>query len=394
VRLTNDQATRAFLGAQGFRDGRPAASVDARHLRRVIDRVGLLQIDSVNVVTRAHYVPLFARLGPYDRTRLDAYIYERREMFEYWCHEQSYAPVAAYPAMRARMRKMERHPWRRIRELLADQRGYVESVLEEVGERGPISAGELSDPGKSTGPWWGYGKGKLALDWLFSTGRVTVANRVNFQRFYDLPERSLPAEVLEAPELDEGEAIRERLRRSIRSLGVATLRDLADYFRMKPRDIGPHVEAMAAAGELVPAEVRGWHAAAYARPDLTVPRAVPARALVAPFDSLVWDRARTERMFDFRYRIEIYVPEPKRVYGYYVFPFLLDGRLSARVDLKADRAAGVLRVHGAFGESDVDRVHVAKELRDELELMAAWLGLGGLELGDRGDLMAALRSVA
>jgi len=394
MRLTQQQARRAFIAAQGFTPGRPAGSITSRHFQRVVDRVTLLQIDSVNVVTRAHYVPVFARLGPYDRAALDRFIYKRRAMFEYWCHEQSYVPVHLYPAMGMRMAAFAAKPWRAIRALMAEHPGYIEQVKGEVAAHGPISARELSDPGTRSGPWWGYGKGKIALEHLFSTGQIAISHRSNFERFYDLPERVIPPEVFDQPMLDDHGAMRVRLRHSIRSLGVATVADLCDYFRTTQKKAGPVIDEMVAAGELEPVEVEGWDRRAFADPNLSIPRSVPGRALVAPFDSLVWDRTRTERMFGFHYRIEIYVPAPKRTYGYYVFPFRLDDRMVARVDLKADRKDGVLRAQGVFGEDGIDEIHVARELRDELALMAQWLGLGRIVLGRRGQLMSTLRAVS
>ncbi len=391
-RLTNAQALRAFLAAQGFARPRPTGPITAHHFRRTIDHVTLLQIDSVNVVTRAHYVPFFARLGPYDPAALDRYIYQRPAMFEYWCHEQSYAPLGLYPAMRGRMAAFAQRPWRRVTALRDEQPGYIDSVLEEVGRHGPIPARSLTDPGKSNGPWWGYGKGKIALEYLFALGKVAVARRHNFERHYDLAERVIPAEYLHAPPISDDAAVAARLRHTIRSLAVATAADLADYFRMKQRRIGPVIDQMVAAGELIPVKVDGWDRAAYTHPELTIPREVGGASLVAPFDSLVWDRARAERLFGFHYRIEIYVPKPDRRYGYYVFPFRLGESIVARVDLKADRKGGSLLVPGAFLEVGADRKHVARALRDELELMARWLGLGRIDLGRRGDLMTDLRA--
>ena len=394
MKLTNAQAVRAFLGAQGFRDPRPVGRVDARHFRRVIDRVSLLQIDSVNVVTRAHYVPLFARLGPYSTDLFDAFVYDRREMLEYWCHEQSYVPVELYPTLGHRMESFASRTWRSLESELERDPGYLDRVLDEVRENGPIPTRALTDPGERTGPWWGYGKGKRALEYLFATGQITVDRRINFERHYDVPERVLPDHVIEQEPMERADALAEWIRRAIRSLGVATVADLSDYFRTRQRDIGPVVDQMVAAGELTPTEVEGWGRSAYADPELRIPRSVPGRALVAPFDSLVWDRSRTERMFGFHYRIEIYVPEPKRTYGYYVFPFRLDEEIVARVDLKADRASGRLLVRGAFAEPDMEHRRVAMELAAELHTMAGWLGLDEVEIADNGDLAPALRSVS
>ena len=260
----------------------------------------------------------------------------------------------------------------------------MESVFDEVTEHGPISARGLADPGTSSGSWWGHGKGKVALAYLFAVGRIAVAYRKNFERFYDIVQRVVPEPIREHPALDDPEAMRRQLRYAIRSLGIATLPDLCDYFRVTQTQAGPVVEAMERAGEVVAVEVSGWRRGAYADPDLSIPRAVPGSALVAPFDSLVWDRARTERMFGFHYRIEIYTPAPKRRFGYYVFPFRLDDHIVARVDLKADRQAGALLVLGAYAEDGTDRDRVARALKDELDLMAAWLGLSRVDLGSRG----------
>jgi uncharacterized protein YcaQ len=392
VKLTNAQAVRAFLAAQGFRDVRPTGRVDARHFRRVVNRVSLLQIDSVNVVTRAHYVPVFARLGPYAPEALDAFIYDRREMVEYWCHEQSYVPVELYPTLAPRMEAFARRRWASLEAAIEHDADYIDRVLDEVRLNGPLPTRALTDPGERTGPWWGYGKGKRALEYLFATGQITVGRRINFERHYDLPERVVPPEILDREPMSRDDSLAEWTRRAIAALGVATAADLCDYFRTRQRDLGPIIDRLVAAGELVPVHVAGWDRDAYADPGLTVPRAVPGRALVAPFDSLVWDRRRTERMFDFRYRIEIYVPEPKRTYGYYVFPFRLDEAIVARVDLKADRVQRRLLIRGVFGEPGIDRPRVATELLAELESMAEWLGLNDLEIADNGDLAESLRA--
>lgn len=392
TRYTNDQAVRTFLGAQGFGDRRPPGRVDARHFARVVRRVRLLQIDSVNVVTRAHYLPVLARLGPYRRKALDRWIYEGRHMFEYWCHQQSYAPVGFHPMMRSRMRAMRDPRWKPMQDLLQHDAGYVRSVLEEVGERGPIPARLLSDPGEKTGPWWGYGKGKVALAWLFATGQVSVAHRVNFERWYDLPERVLPTEVLEAPDPSPGESARNMVLVAARALGIGTVADLADYFRMKITPTARAVEQLVTRGDLREVSVAGWAGPAYVLEDLVVPRVRRGTALLCPFDPLVWDRERVERMFGFRYRIEIYTPRAKRVYGYYVFPFLMDGRLVGRVDVKADRKAGVLRIPASHAEPGVDLAAAGVALAAELRAMAGWLGLHDVEVAPSGNLAGATRA--
>ncbi|MGH8875439.1 MAG: winged helix-turn-helix domain-containing protein [Acidimicrobiia bacterium] len=389
VKLTLDQARRIALAAQGFCDGRPTGKVDVRHLRRVLDRVGLLQIDSVNVLARAHYLPLFSRLGPYPMGSIDHLAYRRGELFEYWAHAASLLPVGHRPLLGYRMAATK--PWRAVRKIIEDQPEYLEAVLEEVGRRGPVAAGELDDDGPAPGAWWDWGKAKLALEWLFTAGRLAVADRVNFVRRYDLPERVFPPEVLERPMLGPDEARRELLRLAARAHGVGTAADLADYYRIRLSDARPHLEAMAEAGELGRVEVEGWRHPAYLHPEARLPRRVEGRALLAPFDPLIWFRDRTERMFGFHYRIEIYVPASKRVYGYYVLPFLLGGELAARVDLKADRAAGKLLVRGSYRQDGHDPDRVAGELAGELRSMAGWLGLGEVALDRRGDLAGMLR---
>jgi uncharacterized protein YcaQ len=386
--LSADEARRIALAAQGFADRRPAGRVDRRHLRRVLDRVALVQLDSVNVVVRSHYLPLFSRLGAYPRALLDRAAYEHRDLFEYWGHEASLIPVAHHPLFRWRMARAR--TWGGMAKVARDRREYVEAVFREVADRGPIAASELDDPGRRRGPWWGWGDGKRALEWLFWLGRLAAAGRRNFERLYDLPERVLPAGVLSAPTPDEPEAHRQLLLMAARATGVATARDLADYFRLGVKDARPRLDELVDSGALVPARVDGWRQPAYLDPAARVPRRVDATALLSPFDSLVWERARTERLFGFRYRIEIFVPAPQRVHGYYVLPFLHRGRMCARVDLKADRKAGVLRVLGAWAEPQTDG-EVAPALAAELTALAGWLDLRGVTLEPNGDLAPALR---
>ena len=312
-------------------------------------------------------------------------------MFEYWNHEQSFAPMSFHAMMRPRMRG--EYSWKAYRDLQKNEPEYVASVLDEVRKRGPITHRELSDPGEKTGPWWGYGKGKIALGWLFLTGRITVDRRVNFERHYDVPERVMTTEALAAPDMTPREANRARVREAAVALGIGTVSDLSDFFRMKKAETGEAVDWLVKRGELIEVSVDTWAAPAYVRPDVVVPRTRRGTALVAPFDTLVWDRARTERMFGFHYRIEIYTPAPKRVYGYYVLPFLVDGGLAGRVDVKADRHARVLRVPGAFAEDEVDVPRVARALVTELATLAAWLDLDDIEIGHNGNLATATRKL-
>jgi uncharacterized protein YcaQ len=394
VRLTADQARRLAIASQGLADGRPTGPVTRRHLRRVTDRVGVVQIDSVNVLARAHELAFFARLGRYPRSLLQTHIERHRAMFEYWGHVASFIPIDLHPALRWRMTRLAAQPWGASRRD-GTFRQYIEAVHAEVAAKGPLTAAQLDDAGESEGSWWGWRDGKLAVEYLFVAGRVTAAGRrSNFERVYDLPERVIPPDVLARPALDEAEGHRHLLRVSARALGVATARDLADYFRLKLSDARPRLAELAEAGELLAADVDGWAEPAYLHPEATIPRRVDARALLSPFDSLVWERTRTERLFGMRYRIEIYTPAPKRVYGYYVLPFLLGDQLVARVDLKADRQAGTLRVPAAYAEAAAEPRSIAGPLAHELRLMADWLELDRIEVDDRGDLARDLRREA
>lgn len=351
----------------------------------------ILQLDSVNVVCRSHFLPVLARLGPYDRDRLDRYLYHSGENFEYLSHEASIVSQDLHPLLRHRFDRHRR--W--VDALERELPGYTEAVFEEVAEQGPVSVKDLSDPGGRSGPWWGHSKGKRALEALYVTGRLAIKERTNmFVTVYDLPERVLRPEVLDQPDLDPSEAHRQMLLLGARSHGVGTATDIADYFRLKMPVARPLLAELVADGQLEQVAVEGWKEPAYLHPEAKRPRSVPAKALLTPFDPIVWFRPRAERLFDFHYRIEIYVPEPKRVYGYYVLPFLLDEQLVGRVDLKADRQAGVLRVRGAYVEDGVDRGRVATEMTGSLEELAGWLGLDAVAVESRGDLAKALRAAS
>jgi uncharacterized protein YcaQ len=396
-RLTAAQARRIALAAQGFAEPRPVGRVDARHIRRVLDRVAVLQIDSVNVFSRAHYLPVFARLGPYPRDLLDRMTgYTPRpktpELFEYWAHAASLIPIRLQPLLRWRMQRAQEEPWPAIRRIATDNPGLLEDVMQLITEQGPITAGDtgIPRPAPRPGHMWNWHDGKVALEYLFYDGRVTTAKRVNFERYYDLTERVIPADILAAPTPPEADAKRELIRVTARALGVATEPDLRDYFRISHATSKAAVADLVRTGELLPVEVSGWDAPAYLWHRARRPRSVGARALLSPFDSLVWYRERTERLFGFHYRIEIYTPEPKRQYGYYVMPFLLGEALVGRVDLKSDRQAGVLRVQSAWLELGHDPHYVADELAQELALTAAWLGLDRIEVMPRGDLSKEL----
>jgi uncharacterized protein YcaQ len=390
-RISAPAARRIALAAQGFADARPSGRVDRRHLRRMLDRIGLVQIDSVNVLVRAHELTPFARLGPYPRTLIKDSTEVHRELFEYWGHAACLMPMATEPLWRWRMEEL-RERWREGVNRTEEYRpGYAAAVLDEVRDRGPIAASELTDGGASTGPWWGWAEGKSVLEWLLAAGDLCVAGRRNgFERVYDLTERVVPATVLAVPTPSIEDAHRELVRIATRALGVATRADISNYFYLRADRTTRSIADLVEDGELSAVTVEGWSERAYLATTARRPRRVDARALVAPFDSLVFDRARVERLFGMRYRIEIYTPAAKRVYGYYVLPFLLGDALVGRIDLKADRSRGALMVQAAHGEPGVDIPAVAAALAEELRLMAGWLELDDIEVRPIGDLAPAL----
>jgi uncharacterized protein YcaQ len=398
-RLTAAQARRTAVAAQGFNEPRPAGSITRAHLNRLISRIQVLQLDSVSVAVRAHYAPVFSRLGPYDRDVLDRAAWGPRSarlLAEYWAHEAALMAVEDWPLMRWRMREYRHGRWGK--HIVKANPRLVEDVVAAVAELGPSTAGQIeahlaAEPRRKKGTWWTRSDTKWVAEALFASGVLTTATRVGFARHYDLVERVLPASVL-AREVDDDEAVRELALRAATALGVGTEADIRDYFRLSPQQVKPAVAELVAAGEIEPVTVDGWSAPAYLRAGRTVPRRDVGTALLCPFDPLIFFRPRVERLFDFVYRIEIYTPAPKRQYGYYVWPLLMDGQLVGRVDLKADRAADTLRVVGAFGEPDAPRARAAAALAGELESMASWLGLGGFSVSRHGDLAADLRAAA
>jgi hypothetical protein len=401
VELSSIEARRMALAAQGFGNGRPTSRPSIAHVRRVASRLGAIQIDSVNVLVRSHYLPAFSRIGSYPVRALDDLAYKRRELFEYWGHQASFMPIEMYPLFRWRMESYlnERQEWYRH----GRDPAYFDEVLEQVRERGPLSASDLTDPGRARGPWWGWSDGKAALEWLYGAGRVAVAGRRGFERRYDVTERVIPQEALRRPVPSKQDARKRLLVMAARAFGVATAKDLATFYYVDPwwhrpkdgkkrsrSEVPGLLAELVEAKELIPVRVEGWKQPAYLHPAAKIPRKVEACALVSPFDSLIWERDRTLRLFGFHYRIEIYVPAPKRQFGYYVLPFLLGEDLVARVDLKADRKEGTLRVPGAFREPETDAKLVAGELAAELRRMADWLGLDRIDVGKKGDLAALL----
>ncbi len=391
--LSAREARALVLAAQGLAAPRPAA-VDRRALRALVDRLGVVQIDSVNVLVRSHYLPAFSRLGAYDRAAFDSLAHAApRALFEYWGHEASLLPVTLHPLLRWRMARAHEQAWRGIRAIAKRKPQLVRDVLAVVRERGPIAASDLE--AETARPrrkgWWSWSDTKCAIEFLFWSGQVTSSRRRVFERLYDVPERVIPPRVLAAATPEETEAQRTLVTRAARALGIATEADLADYYRLSRSSARAAIATLVEACELVPASVEGWPRTAYRHRDARAAAIDPERAaLLSPFDSLIWWRERTERLFGMRYRIEIYTPQPKRVHGYYVLPFLLGDRLVARIDLKADRAAGALRVQAAHAEPDAKPARVARALAGELARMADWLGLARVEIVRKGDLAAHL----
>jgi uncharacterized protein YcaQ len=387
------QARRIALAAQGFADARPTAAIARRHLHRVLDRIGLIQMDSVNVVVRTHYLPAFSRLGAYPQTLLEAEAWGRKpSMFEYWGHEASLLPLALQPLLRWRMaRARGGETWGGLARFRRERADYIDDVLAQIGRRGPVTGGDFTDGVRGKPGWWEWSDGKRALEWLFWAGLITTRTRRGFERVYDLTERVLPAAIIDAPTPTEEEAHRALLTIAARAMGVATEGDLRDYFRMPLAETRARLAELVEAGELTPVKVKGWDRPAYLHPGARTPRKVRATALLSPFDSLIWRRERAERLFGVKVKLEIYTPADKREHGYYVLPFLQDEAITARVDLKADRQAGLLRVQAAHLEPWGLPETVAPALAAELHAMAGWLGLSGVEVMDRGDLAAALK---
>ena len=394
-RISLPAARRIALAAQGFADPRPSGPIDRRHLNRVLARLGLFQIDSVSAVVRAHYMPMFSRLGPYPMSLFDdAASGKKRRLFEYWAHEASFLPIETWPLMQWRMDRAGRHEgiYGVLARWAANKGSLIEEIYAEVKARGPIAASQI-DGVQGKGGWWGWSDEKHAFEWLFWAGRITAHSRRGFERLYDLPERVIPSDIFNAPIPKPKDAHRELLRISARALGVATYGDLRDYFRLSPGDMKGRLEELVEEGELLPVKVDGWKQQAYLNTGARMPRKVHARALLAPFDPLVFERSRAERLFDFHYRIEIYTPAEKRQYGYYVLPFLLGERIVARVDVKADRPAGVLRVLATYAEPGAPP-ETAAEMLEEFRLMQSWLGLERIDVVPSGDLGPALAKLA
>jgi uncharacterized protein YcaQ len=386
--LSAAQARRIALAAQGIGRPRPA-SVGTRQLNSTIDRLALLQLDSVNVFERSHYLPLFARLGGYDKAQLDALTFARKGRYiEYWAHEAAIIPVESWPLFRWKMAA--------LRDRYSAAGGWVDAnpamldwLRAELAEKGPLAASKIEhDAVVRTGPWWGWSEVKTGLEYLFMFGEVVTAGRTRFERTYALADAVLPGHILDA-DVPKEEAIRQLMSVSAVAHGIGTLSDLADYFRLKQAPARAAVQQLVDAGELIPVTVAGWDRPAWLHRDARIPRRIEATSLLSPFDPVVWQRGRAERMFGFHYRIEIYTPPAKRVFGYYTLPLLVDDRLVGRVDLKSDRQNRVLRVQAAWTEAGAP-AETAARLAPLLRETTAWQGLDGVEVMDRGDLAGAV----
>jgi hypothetical protein len=390
--LSLAQARRIALAAQGFGAPRPDGTITRRQVGKVIERLHLLQIDSVSVLARAHYLPLFSRLGAYDRAHLDAAAWGKpRSLFEAWAHEASLLPLETEPLFRWRKaHALEgKGIWSNMSPEKQARRAGAAALLKRIEADGPVAVSDLEE-GKGSGGWWGWSDQKAQLEWLWRTGQLMVkTRRASFERIYDLAERVLPARIRALPAPDEAEAHRQLLRLSADALGVATATDLRDYFRLTGEQARPRIPELVENGDLIPVTVEGWKQQAYLAPGARRPRRIEARALLAPFDPVVWERDRAERLYGVRIKLEIYTPAEKRTHGYYVLPFLFGDQIAARVDLKSDRAAGVLRVLSSHKELGAPP-QTADELAAELRLMAGWLGLDQVVVGPGGDMAAEL----
>ncbi len=386
--ISAGEARRIALAAQGLADPRPKGRIDRRHLRKVLDQIGLIQIDSVNVLVRSQELPLFARLGPHPRSLIDDAT-KAGELFEYWVHEASHVPVEHYHLWRWKMAKD--HKWGEVARLKERRPELLDEVLARIESSGPVASGEFNARVGPKGTWWDWDDAKIALEHLFWSGKVTARRRPNdFARLYELSERWIPADARDRPIITERDARKELVRLAAKHHGVATLSDITDYHRQRNTECKPLVAELVEEGELIPVTVQGWKVPAYLHRDARRPRRVSARALLSPFDSLVFNRDRTERIFGFHYRIEIYTPPPKRIYGYYVLPFLLGDELVGRIDLKSDRQNSTLLVQGSYSEPGVPDDVIIPELAEELQLLAGWLGLNSIRVMPRGDLAASL----
>jgi uncharacterized protein len=396
--LSLDQARRIALAAQGFDSKHRSATANWSAISRAIAKLHLLQIDSVNVLVRSHYLPLFARLGNYDRALLDrrSLTVKNRHLFECWAHEASLVPMELHPLMRWRMNRARAGDgiYHSMDRFAREEAGFLKATLAFVEKNGATRVRDVPDGGKGEGGWWGWSKGKMALETLFDHGFVTTARRDGFERIYDIPDRVIPAAILSRETPPEREAFKQLMAMGGAALGIGSETDIRDYFRLPVAEAKTALADCLADGTLIEVAVQGWKAPAYLHKDAKRPREAGGIALLSPFDPLVWNRERAERLFGFHYRIELYTPQAKRKFGYYVLPFLHHDRLAGRLCLKADRENGALLVNAAHHEADVDAAETARALAPELRLMAEWLGLQDVKIARSGNLSATLRKLS
>ena len=393
--MSNDVARRVALGAQGFNEPKPSGAISARHMRQVMKRLRVIQLDSIPVVIRTQYMPFHSRLGPYDPQLLDAVAYGSDVWFEAWSHEASLLPVDLEPQFRwMRERASNGDTWNGLYEVAQREPAYVQSVLDEVKERGSVTGGTLSDPRpveRGGDGWWHRSLGVLALDWLFRIGEVGIRRQGNFEKVFSPLDSIVPAKVLAQPTPDEDKALRELITQSTRALGVATAKEVSDYFRLPIRDVRRLLPSVVESGLVIEAEVEGWAHPAFADPEAKIPRKIRGATVLSPFDPIVWNRERAQQIWGFDYRIEIYVPEKKRRWGYYVLPVLVDGHLVGRLDVKTDRHDGVLRIKAAHVEDGLDKAEVARRMVAAIEDLRQTCGVDSIHVGRKGRLATALR---
>jgi uncharacterized protein len=389
------EARRIALHAQGFQGQSRDVKPTWAKISRTVDQLHLLQIDSVNVLVRSHYLPLYARLGDYDRAALDKRCFENqhRKFFECWAHEASFVPLELHPLMRWRMERAKRGDgiYAHMDRFGKENAAFLKSTLKHIHQTGPIRSAEVPGGGKSQGNWWGWSKGKLALETLFDQGLVTASTRQSFERIYDVPERVIPLDVLNLPTPSEAESFGSLIEKSAIALGIATEKDLRDYFRLPIAEARKAIAETLEAGILRAVTVEGWKQQAYLHVDAKLPKKAGATALLSPFDPLVWNRERAERLFNFHYRIELYTPENKRKFGYYVLPMLYEDKLVGRFCLKADRATSTLRVNASHHEDGIEPSQIVDATRNEIQKMATWLGLEHIKIANKGNLATRLR---
>ena len=393
--MSPDVARRVALGAQGFADATPSGVITKRHMQRAMKRMRVVQLDSIPVVIRTQYMPFHSRLGPYDPALLDRIAYKDDSWFEVWSHEASMLPVESEPLMRWTWdRAREGRTWKNLHEVSVREPGYVQSVLDEVREKGTITGGTLDDPRPQTGDgsgWWHRSLGVMALDWLYRVGELGVRRQGNFEKVFAPIDSIIPEEIRSLPTPAADDAFSELLVQAVQALGVGTAKDIADYFRLSVREARPLLDNLVEDGRILPATVKGWAQPAFADPDAKTPRSISGATVLSPFDPVVWFRERAERIWGFEYRIEIYVPAAKRKYGYYVLPVMVDGHIVARLDIKTDRTAGVLRVLSAHAEEGHNTMATASRVGEAVTDLARLVGVEQVEIVDKGDLAPLLR---